>query len=187
MRRLHYKCDALGLAVRPSIPKADLNVRLVVFWANIQGTTNSQNLEVFQKRKNPKVRTCQLSKSQNLHSVLYSSNQLLLRKQQLLNIIYLCSHIHMLHMQREPIRTNTYKCDIYDKFIYMSHAWDVIMSQIEPPYLLIQVLIQVLTPSINHGVLRTWPQHLRLGTTLGLYSLNQKPLVNGWANYGDGL
>jgi len=29
MRRLHYKGDALGLAVRPSIPKADLTMRLV--------------------------------------------------------------------------------------------------------------------------------------------------------------
>ena len=29
MRRLHFKGDALGLAVRPSIPKADLTMRLV--------------------------------------------------------------------------------------------------------------------------------------------------------------
>lgn len=29
MRRLHYKGDALGLAVRPSIPKAELTMRLV--------------------------------------------------------------------------------------------------------------------------------------------------------------
>ena len=44
MRRLHYKGDALGLAVRPSIPKADLTMRLVEKYVSAMKGARGLNL-----------------------------------------------------------------------------------------------------------------------------------------------